>query len=460
VPSSAGQARRLVREVLIGADRRDIVDAAELVVSELVTNALLHTATMIDVTAHVDDQGLLVHVADESVILPAERDHWALAGTGRGLTLVHQLTDEWGVTPLRDGKAIWVRINTVHEPSPPDLDAYLLDGPAHVGAGVVSLATDDQQAATHDAGSIAGTAAALDREPMAVVVLRNVPLLMHSAWHEHAETLLREYLLARLEDDEATALIEHAAASAAMALLHDQVPRPVLPEGMESIDDLSELLTAVVGPGATLTEGRLHVPAATVLSFQMLNLVLDAALAFAETGRLLAAPTQPELRELRRWLCGQVASQSNGAQPSAWQQPFALAAPGTGVTDTDWDHTPVDRSTKAVVAADDTNRIIAVSPPALEALGYDDPDQLLGQRLLTLIPTRFHQGHLAGFTLYLTHGRAPLIGTTATVPFLRADGTETLLDLHIEALSVGDGRRVFVATLGKPTEGRAPAPAM
>jgi PAS domain S-box-containing protein len=114
-----------------------------------------------------------------------------------------------------------------------------------------------------------------------------------------------------------------------------------------------------------------------------------------------------------------------------------------------WDTGPVDRSRAALVAADDSNRIIAVSEQALALLGYQSADQLLGHRLLALIPQRFHQAHLAGFSMYLTAGRRPLLDTEVTVPFLRCDGTEAPLRLKVEVVSAGGDHRVFVAHLAR-----------
>jgi PAS domain S-box-containing protein len=415
VPTSAGAARRLVRDVLARAGRDDLLDTAELVVSELVTNAMLHTATQIDLRATVDEHGLHLEVADGSPTQPTEREHAALAGTGRGLALVHDLTEQWGVRAAGDGKVVWARVTGVTREAGDGLPTQ--SAPAAAGLDVVDVA------------------------------LHNVPLLIHLAWHEHAETLLREYLLARLELDETAALADHALASTAMSLLHEQLPAPALPGGARALEEVTGLLTVVTEPTATLALGWLRVPVDAVAAFDVLDSVMDAAVAMADADELLAAPMQPELRELRRWLCREVASQSAGRSPVPWRPPSWLPAPGTPVRTGDWDHAPVDRSTKALVAADDTNRIVAVSQAALDLLGYAAPSDLVGQRLLTLIPDRFHQAHLTGFTLFLTQGRAPLVDTSVVVPFRCADGTERELVLLLEALSLADGRRVFVATL-------------
>ena len=66
--------------------------------------------------------------------------------------------------------------------------------------------------------------------------------------------------------------------------------------------------------------------------------------------------------------------------------------------------------------ADDTDQIVVVSRHACELLGYQEPDQLQGRRLIAIIPARYHQAHLAGFTLHLTNGRSPLLGRTVVVP--------------------------------------------
>src|SRR5687768_3654860 len=81
--ASVGEARRLVRAELRESGREDLIDAAERLVSELVTNALVHAGTPIEVTASVGDSGLRVEIGDGSPSLPAPRRHSRMAGTGR-----------------------------------------------------------------------------------------------------------------------------------------------------------------------------------------------------------------------------------------------------------------------------------------------------------------------------------------------------------------------------------------
>ena len=145
-------------------------------------------------------------------------------------------------------------------------------------------------------------------------------------------------------------------------------------------------------------------------------------------------------------MCDEVERQGAGKAPTPWAG-LSDAAPPREISALGWETAQVTDSSLAMVAADDTNGIIAVSAPALELLGYDDPGQLVGRRLVAIIPERFHQAHLAGFTLHLANGRSPLLDRPVTVPVLRRDGDETPVELTVEARRLPNARRVFVATL-------------
>ena len=111
VPASAGEARRVVRRALEEAGESAVLYAAEVAVSELVTNAILHAATPMELTVEVTDKTVVVSVRDSSPRLPAQR-HWSeTATTGRGLRLVRAMTDQFGVdSPGGEGKAVWFRL--------------------------------------------------------------------------------------------------------------------------------------------------------------------------------------------------------------------------------------------------------------------------------------------------------------------------------------------------------------
>ena len=110
-PSSVGAARRLVRRELDRAGRADLVECAELVVTEVVTNALVHAGTPIDVAVRLDGDTLVVEVGDGSPQQPVVRHHGALAGTGRGLRLLEGMVDRWGSRAGDDGKTVWFELS-------------------------------------------------------------------------------------------------------------------------------------------------------------------------------------------------------------------------------------------------------------------------------------------------------------------------------------------------------------
>ncbi|MGK4678361.1 hypothetical protein ACSLWG_22950, partial [Salmonella enterica] len=79
--------------------------------------------------------------------------------------------------------------------------------------------------------------------------------------------------------------------------------------------------------------------------------------------------------------------------------------------------------------------------------GHDDEALLVGRRLVSIIPERFHQAHVAGFTLHLVNGRGPLLGQLVKVPALRRDGQEVEVGMVIESRVLPEGRYLFVAEL-------------
>ena len=107
VPASVSTARKFVSEVLGPVDE-DVRDTALLLASELVTNAILHAHTPLQVEILVDDEHALVCVADRlpGVVL-AVRDRSRDRPGGRGLALVADLSEQWGTTNVTGGKTVW-----------------------------------------------------------------------------------------------------------------------------------------------------------------------------------------------------------------------------------------------------------------------------------------------------------------------------------------------------------------
>jgi anti-sigma regulatory factor (Ser/Thr protein kinase) len=91
--------------------RDPIIDDIELVVSELVTNAVLHARSATRLTIEGDDDRVRITVADDDPAPPRLRDYGTDAVTGRGVYIVDRLVDDWGVEPLGDtGKRVWCEV--------------------------------------------------------------------------------------------------------------------------------------------------------------------------------------------------------------------------------------------------------------------------------------------------------------------------------------------------------------
>ncbi|MEU6316748.1 ATP-binding protein [Streptomyces sp. NPDC047009] len=106
------EARRALRELLTHWGRPGGAEIAELLTSELVTNALIHTDRDAVLTATVSPCGLRVEVRDFVGRKPRPRVPEAGEDThGRGLILVQSLADAWGVRAHGVGKAVWFELD-------------------------------------------------------------------------------------------------------------------------------------------------------------------------------------------------------------------------------------------------------------------------------------------------------------------------------------------------------------
>jgi anti-sigma regulatory factor (Ser/Thr protein kinase) len=81
--------------------------ALRLLTSELVTNAVLHARTALQVGLTVTDDCVLVTVADRDLAMPEQQPYAPDRVGGRGLVLVDRLSDEWGLEAYEGGKTLW-----------------------------------------------------------------------------------------------------------------------------------------------------------------------------------------------------------------------------------------------------------------------------------------------------------------------------------------------------------------
>lgn len=425
-PTSAREARRLVREVLGEAERPEWLDAAELAVSEVVTNAVLHAHTAIHLWAGVYDDLVCLEVSDGNPVGPVVRHYDAQASTGRGLGLVASLAVDCGVrSDGAGGKAIWFCIG--------DKD-------------------DSLAPAEWDLDDFATTAG----DGCRTVRLRSMPPTLWLAAQQHHDALLRELALYVAEHDDCTidlsqvdrarSLISDAVAHAVAEAQADGRTRPAVPDGHPSpLPWVPENLDLELAVDPTEVGAFLALPDA-----------LDLAERLAVTGDLLILPALPEIIAVRDWACEQVVAQVAGSPAAAWSgaaderfetDTHGLVTPDEG----SWDVRLVRDSDRGVVAADDANRIVAISRPLAEALGWE-PQDLVGRRVVTLIPPAFREAHVAGFTRHLSTGEAHVLGVPLELPVLHAEGHEVRCRFLIERTAAGPGRSVYVAWI-EPIEG-------
>lgn len=113
--TAIGAARRFVAGTLERWGWGSLVDDAAVVVSELATNAVLHTGAGFHVSIDVvAGDGIRVAVHDESPVGPSPRGYSLTSATGRGLRMVDALAASWGTIPLPDRKAVWAELAETH----------------------------------------------------------------------------------------------------------------------------------------------------------------------------------------------------------------------------------------------------------------------------------------------------------------------------------------------------------
>ncbi|HEX2851034.1 MAG TPA: ATP-binding protein [Acidimicrobiales bacterium] len=112
--ASAAAARRFVAQALeIDGVDHEVVDLAELLTSEIVTNAVVHAAGPAEVGVDRVGDAVRVEVVDAASALPDLRHVAPDAASGRGLAIVDALATRWGVQPRgTSGKVVWFELGT------------------------------------------------------------------------------------------------------------------------------------------------------------------------------------------------------------------------------------------------------------------------------------------------------------------------------------------------------------
>jgi hypothetical protein len=297
VSASVPAARALVRHALGPADPPDprpvppaVVADAELCVSELVTNAVVHARTELEVLVSVDAAVVRLEVHDLSPRAPRQRLRGPGATTGRGLEMVRLLSRDWGVDPRPgQGKAVWCEL--------------VLDGAApaeDVDLDALLEAWSDEPVARPDPGA-------------GWVRLQRYPVRRGMRAQEHKEALLRECLLladaaSRGSTQAPQRLLQTAAEISARYGEELAEPQRRREQAYLRGEAEVELLYPLVPGAAEVVAGWREVLAA-----------LDA---YAQDSALLTLSTPQDVRELDDWLFDEVLAQVGGAAPTPWPGPL------------------------------------------------------------------------------------------------------------------------------------------
>ncbi|OKH98961.1 PAS domain S-box protein [Streptomyces sp. CB02923] len=386
----------------------DVVDVAELLVSELVTNVVLHARTEAEVSARMLGDEVHVRVSDRRPCRrPVPRESVAYAGPGQGLAVVEQLASRYGVDTGDERKTVWFELWRDGRPAP--ASAWQTAAPA---CG-----------------------------PTRTVTLVDLPGTLYLASQQHQHALLRELTLAAFAGQAAG----------------------VRPEDLTAAHDVHNVIGAGVSAALGGQPSAAHVhslsvslPAGAVRAVRTLGRVLDAAEEAARDERLLTWPSLPQNRVFRRWLLDQITGQLTGGRPAAWtmvpREPSA--SPSELVP---WDASHVWASRVPTIAADDENRIIVANGSAADMLGWQE-GELVGQRLTVLIPEHLRERHVTAFSRLQLTGRPHILGRSVPLPALHRDGRLVPVRLFIQTQVTAEGRTVFVAQLAPRTAPPVPAP--
>jgi anti-sigma regulatory factor (Ser/Thr protein kinase) len=286
-PRGAMQARRWMAQVCLEIGRPELRENAELALSELVTNAILHGRAPVTVRLRGTADHPRVEVRDGSPDPPAfpsteigQQFLDELPTFGRGLGIVASSSEAWGAERDGDGKLVWFA------PTPVP--------PAKPAPGVLLGWDDDPDDLTADVGGAL------------VVRLLHVPTASMQATLAHGAELRRELRL--------------------LALAHHDT-YPVAAELSAFFSQLATDFRGQLGGEAmlqALRTGQQHLdldvkaPLDSEQRFQRLMELLDLADAFCHNERLLTLARTPELVMFQRWLFGEFVRQAAGEDPVPW----------------------------------------------------------------------------------------------------------------------------------------------
>lgn len=287
-PRGVQDARRWVVETCRDIGREDLVECAELGVSELVTNALLHGRAPIQVRVRGTREHPRVEVRDGSTTPPTlptcdgplDEDDLLLT-FGRGLSIVARSSDAWGAVIEEDGKVVWFN-------------------PAATFA-------DGEGAAGSITGEVEPTPLRPDGVDLVEFEVRQVPLSSYVAFQRHYRELRREVRLLALAHETDYPLAK------SLSDLFGSLEQP-LRDGMGASQ-----VEAALAAGQTTTDVHVVMDTASSATIGRFMELLDLADAFCREERLLSLARTPEQQRFQEWFLGEFVRQAQGEDPVPWR---------------------------------------------------------------------------------------------------------------------------------------------
>jgi serine phosphatase RsbU (regulator of sigma subunit)/anti-sigma regulatory factor (Ser/Thr protein kinase) len=286
------RSRSLVRARLaeLGLDR--LADDAQLVTSEIVTNAVLHGGGCQGVDVVEIDGGVRIEVEDRRPVAPVLGLASTDSMTGRGMRLVATVAARWGVEARGDGKVIWAEITDEGS----GLNAFSEEDVLALWGDDIDLETGSGPRRFH-------------------VVLGDVPTDLLVAAKSHVDNVVRELTLASsgARDGMTSDVSPH------LASLIDVVANRFV----EARDAIKRQALAAAATGALHTRLELDLGVEAADAGEEYLRALDALDAYCRAARLLTLETPPQHRLFRHWYVGELIAQLRalavGATPPAAQ---------------------------------------------------------------------------------------------------------------------------------------------
>lgn len=286
-PSGVHDARRWAAEACAEINRGDLAECAQLGVSELISNAILHGEPPVSMRMRGTPEHPRIEVTDGSseppVIpdpaLPHPISDDPLITFGRGLDIVARCSTAWGADVDERGKVVWF-VPAV-EPSSEAVD------------GVITGTAGDRSSGQAPASHIH-------------VEVREVPLRTLYASQTQWSELRREVRLLSLAHEDDYPLAKD------LSELFAELDR-ILREGIHS-----DSIESALASGEATTDLRVDVPKASAETIEQFLDLLDLADEFCQEQRLLSLARTPEQRNFQRWLFGELVRQQRGEDPQPW----------------------------------------------------------------------------------------------------------------------------------------------